>query len=215
MKPPEGDSTFEAKLPKDRAGAGASAALTCSAIVLAVCRCASRGAAAMEGSFGSALRAGLLGPRCRTGSHARLSETKSMPRQLVPYKPLAQRSHRTAEELCLRRLARGGAPAASPGRAPWQARQRLPNRPCVPGLRARNAREAAATRSRRAREASRATRFGSHAPGAGAASWAAHNHQRRRRTHSQGCPARAPRPRPSPPSKLRSAKLRSKRQELK
>ena len=48
LKPPEGDATLSAKLPKLNAGAGASAALTCSAMVLAVCRCAPRGAAAME-----------------------------------------------------------------------------------------------------------------------------------------------------------------------
>ena len=33
MKPPDGDATLSAKLPKLKAGAGASAALTCSAMV--------------------------------------------------------------------------------------------------------------------------------------------------------------------------------------
>ena len=33
LKPPEGDATLSAKLPKLNAGAGASAALTCSAMV--------------------------------------------------------------------------------------------------------------------------------------------------------------------------------------
>ena len=52
MKPPEGDATLSAKLPKLRAGAGASAALTCSAMVLAVSLGVAR-SAAMEAGEGA------------------------------------------------------------------------------------------------------------------------------------------------------------------